>query len=81
MKEIKPVQVTYKDEYHVVISPNGTMRCSCGEELIKMDEHTYRCGSSAGWPIYRFEDGTIFIDKFGNLMLKAIDHGRDKENE
>ena len=52
-----------------VVDPDGKLRCSCGRELVKMDDTTYRC--SAGYPVYRFEDGTFIIDKFGNLLIKT----------
>ena len=77
MKKIEPECIREEDEYWSVVDANGIMRCSCGRELIKMDEHTYRC--AGGYPIYRFEDGTVFIDKWGNLMLKASDHGGEQD--
>jgi len=79
MKKIEPIQEREEDEYFSVVDPDGVLRCSCGRELEKMDEHTYKC--PGGYPIYRFEDGTVFIDKHGNLMLKHIDHGGEQENE
>jgi len=64
--------------YHSVMDNKGRLRCSCGKELIKMDETTYRC--AGGYPIYRFEDGTMIIDKFGNLMIKTEDHNTNNTN-
>jgi hypothetical protein len=61
-----------KPQYFAVVEPDGKMHCSCGRELIKLDDKTYRCG--AGWPLYRFDDGDIVIDKFGNLMMRTKDH-------
>lgn len=72
MKKVEPVQKAHRNEYYSVVDDKGKMTCSCGRELIKLDEHTYKC--PGGYPIYRFEDGSVFIDKWGNLMLKAIDH-------
>ena len=79
MKKIEPVQKTEANDYWTVVDPDGTLRCSCGRELIKMDENTYKC--PGGYPIYRFGDGSIFIDKWGNLMLKTSDHGGEQEDE
>ena len=79
MKEIKPTKNRDNsmeldaDEYYCVEQEDGTLRCSCGQELRKMDETTYQC--PGGYPIYRFDDDTVFIDKFGNLMAKKIEHG------
>ena len=61
------------DTYYSVENEDGTLRCSCGRELEKLDESTYRC--SGGYPTYRFDDDSVFIDKFGNLMAKKIEHG------
>ncbi len=79
MKKIEPTEYREEDEYWAVLAPDGTLRCSCGRELEKMDEHTYKC--PGGYPIYRFEDGTIFIDKFGNLMIKTTDHDGEEDDE
>ncbi len=75
MKEIKPISYREKDNYYPV-EEDGVMKCSCGRELIKLDEETYQC--SGGYPIYRFDEGTIIIDKFGNLCIKKIKHGTKK---
>lgn len=79
MKVIKPEkswntkdQEESADEYFCVDDGDGVMRCSCGEQLIKLDDNTYQC--PGGYPTYRFEDGSVFIDKFGNLMLKHEEH-------
>lgn len=84
MKEIKPTKRNYQDknemddsnEYYPV-EENGVMKCSCGNELIKMDEETYRC--SGGYPIYRFSDGTLIIDKYGNICIKKMGHGGEED--
>lgn len=55
-----------------VSSPNGTLLCSCGRPLLKIGEGVYKC--KAGYPIYRFDEGNIMIDKFGNLMIKGVEH-------
>ena len=79
MKKIEPVESRESNSYWSVVDADGNMRCSCGSQLIKLDEHTYKC--AGGWPIYRFEDGTVFIDKWGNLMLKTTDHGGEQDDE
>ncbi len=79
MKKIKPESYNERDAYWAVVDADGNMKCSCGRQLIKMDEHTYKC--AGGWPIYRFEDGTVFIDKFGNLMLKTTDHDGEQNDK
>ena len=80
MKKVKPDINHIRDEqiareYYAVEDCNGVIRCSCGRELIKMDETTYRC--SGGYPIYRFEDDSVIIDKFGNLAFKYKNHDED----
>ena len=79
MKEVKPVnnrEGWTNDEYYP-IDDNGVMKCSCGRELIKMDEETYKC--SGGYPVYRFSDGSVVIDKFGNLCIKKLSHEKDED--
>jgi len=66
-----------EDEYYAV-EQDGIMKCSCGRELVKVDEDTYKC--SGGFPFYRFTDGTIVIDKFGNLLLKKEPHKKKEES-
>lgn len=78
MKEVKPVAKRDYGGFFLVEDHDGTLKCSCGRELVNVDEHTWRC--SAGYPTYRFEEGTIMVDKFGNIMIKKIPHG-DDENE
>ena len=79
MKKIEPTSNNKLDNYWAVVDADGNMRCSCGSELIKLDEHTYKC--AGGWPIYRFEDGSVFIDKFGSLMIKTSDHDGEQDEE
>lgn len=76
MKKIDPDIYREEDEYFAV-EQDGVLKCSCGRELEKMDDHTYRC--PGGYPVYRFQDGSVFIDKWGNLMMKKIDHGNHKK--
>ena len=86
MKEIKPISDFRKsregydrDGYYLVQDSDGVMKCSCGRQLEKMDDETYRC--SGGYPIYRFSEGSVIVDKFGNLMIKEVDHSNNKNNE
>lgn len=58
--------------YFLVQREDGQLRCSCGGELIKLDEHSYKC--SGGYPIFRPGDGEIIQDKFGNIYLKMKPH-------
>lgn len=73
--KFKSSQPMGADSYYAVVNSAGVMICSCGRELEKMDDTTYKC--PGGYPIYRFEDGDFFIDKFRNLMFKEIDHEKD----
>lgn len=62
------------DQYSLMENEDGVLCCSCGRALIKLDEETYQC--PGGYPTYRIADGSIIIDKFGNLMFKAEEnHG------
>jgi len=67
------------DEYYSVEDEDGVLRCSCGSELVKMDEESWRCGQ--GYPIYKFEDGEVLLDRNGNLMLKGKPHDEGDKNE
>lgn len=78
MKVITPNTETNEGSSWYPVDEDGIMRCSCGRDLIQMDEDTYRC--AAGLPIYKFSQGTIVKDKFGNLLIKKIKHGNEKEN-
>jgi hypothetical protein len=60
-------EARYAKDYKMVTTARGKLKCSCGRELIKMDEETYKC--SGGFPIYRISSGGVFIDKFGQLWL------------
>ncbi len=78
MKKVKPYIRNEADEYFAV-EQDGVLKCSCGEQLVKLDDLTYKC--PGGYPVYRFQDGSVFIDKWGNLMMKKIDHGgQNKKN-
>ena len=58
--------------YWPVVHSDGHVTCSCGRELLKLDEGTFKC--SGGWPIYRLSEGDIIKDKFGNIMMREIPH-------
>ena len=79
MKIIKPnlsLSLAEDDEDYYAVEEDGVLRCSCGSELIQLDEDSYRC--AGGYPTYRFSEGSIILDKFGNLMIKKGDHGKKK---
>lgn len=76
MKDVKPVCELEDDGYYAVTYPDGTLHCSCGATLVKMDEKTYEC--PGGYPVYRFDEGDILIDKFGNLMFRNKSHDPNK---
>lgn len=77
MKTIKPVA---KQDYqgYFLTEQDGVLKCSCGRELVQEDENTFRC--SGGYPVYRFSEGTIILDKFGNIMLKKIPHKNEEDD-
>lgn len=78
MKEIKPaVKNSYMGYFSVSDAKTGILKCSCGNKLEKLDDQTYRC--PAGYPIYRFEDGTVVFDKFGNILIQEIPHDPEKD--
>lgn len=85
MKEISAVGSGFSvneeeaDTYFSVEDENGVLRCSCGSELVQKDEETWEC--PGGYPIYRFKDSEVVIDKFGNLMFKKKPHGNEEEGE
>lgn len=58
--------------YKLVSYEDGRVTCSCGRELIQVDEDTYRC--AGGYPYYRFSEDEVMKDKFGNLFLKLKQH-------
>jgi hypothetical protein len=78
-------QINYKaseegrrtSSWHLVQTADGKLQCSCGRELVKMDEHTYRC--SAGFPSYRIDQGDILKGKNGELFLRPKPHERGGE--
>lgn len=79
MAEIKP-QINTESEQereddndnYYPIEEDGVMKCSCGTQLIKKDDVSYEC--PAGSVVYRFDDGSLMIDKFGNVVLKHTEH-------
>ena len=76
MKKIDPVNsFEENDRWFPVIEKDGCMRCSCGRELLRIDEDTYQC--SYGYPTFRLSDGDVLIDKFGNIMLRKGKHGEE----
>lgn len=68
MEQVK-LEKTKEAEYVPVINKGGKLKCVSGYELIKIDANTYRCTGGAPH-IYRFDDNSVILDKFGNLMLK-----------
>ena len=71
-------QLDYKG-YRMVIKANGKPFCSCGRQLEKVDDTTYKC--PGGYPIFRFDHGDFFIDKFGNIYLRDdIPHEKEAED-
>ncbi len=64
--------------YYLVQRKDGKLRCSCGAELIKHDEDSWKC--SHGYPIYRPQDGDIVKDKSGELMFKMKPHNEGDGN-
>jgi hypothetical protein len=58
--------------YFLSIRPNGTMQCSCGRDLVALENGYYKC--SAGWPMYAPDKGEVIKDKFGNILLKVQPH-------
>ncbi len=71
MVEIKPDPPSIDEDYYCM-EENGVLKCSCGKELIKIDEETWGCAS--GSIRYKLEDGDIVTDKFGNIMLRHKEH-------
>jgi hypothetical protein len=65
--------------YYLEQDKDGQLRCSCGRSLVKLDNYTFKC--SGGWPIYRPEDGTVEVDKFGNIQIRVIPHGQNKKQK
>ena len=71
--EVEPIQYTrLSGQYYSTLGKDGKLRCSCGRALVKLDKKTYQC--PGGFPVYRFEEGDVIKDKFGNLLLKMIPH-------
>ncbi|HDZ27917.1 MAG TPA: hypothetical protein ENH65_15580 [Candidatus Aminicenantes bacterium] len=81
MKEIKPVRTKAKSEkddfYNPFRESDGKLVCCCGYELIKEADNTYRC--TGGHHRYNFQDGQVFIDKFGNVMLRAPENNNEEK--
>jgi hypothetical protein len=80
MKKVEPnLPVDVIDKYYLVEDSSGVLRCSCGRELIKMDEETYRC--LGGYPVYRIDDGSVVIDRFGRLMIKKEEEHSENDKK
>lgn len=58
-------------EYFLVVDGEA-MHCSCGRELNKLVDGTYKC--SGGFPIYRPDNGEVMKDKNGDIWLKVLPH-------
>jgi len=59
------------------VDKDGNLRCYCGAELTVEDEESgvYRC--TDGGPLFKFDDGSVKIDKFGNMFIKkGGEHGQ-----
>ena len=54
---------------HGRIGDGVTPRCICGYTLHKESEDTWRC--AGGNHRYTVKEGTLFIDKFGNVWIKS----------
>ena len=65
------------EEYKPVVSMDGAIRCSCGRQLVKMDETRWRC--AAGWPIYDLSHGDIIKGKDGELWMRGLPHNNPEE--
>ena len=67
-------RTTEKDaeQYYLIETEDGQLKCSCGLKLIKLDDEHYKC--EGGYPMYSFESGEIRVDTFGRLMLRKKDH-------
>ena len=80
-KEIKPARNIAFNERKDWFDPNyggdGVLRCCCGFELVKESEDTYRC--TGGNHRYSISEEDVFIDKFGNVMIK-LKQENDKKN-
>ena len=69
MKKIKPrAENENVDWFDPNYEGDGILRCCCGYELKKESEDTYRC--TGGNHRYSINEGEVFIDKFGNVMIK-----------
>ena len=68
----EPINNRASSQWYSVLHSNGKMRCSCGRQLVKIDDKTYKC--EYGYPMYRFDEGEVMKDKFGNLLLKRLSH-------
>lgn len=76
MNTIKPVKVSSEKDrnrqYVPVRHRDGRITCSCGRELVKLDETTYQC--AGGWPMYRMDAGDIIKTKDGQLLMRELAH-------
>lgn len=72
MEVVKPNSTPIDKGYHPVIDQDGTMHCSCGSRLIKVDEDTYMCSTAR--VRYRISSQEIRVDKFGNVLITLNPH-------
>lgn len=78
MSEVPPAFDGHTARWIEADHGDGILRCVCHYPLRKIDEDTWLC--EGGNHQYRFDEGTIAYDKFGNVILrpKSQDEG-DKD--
>ena len=68
------------DEYaEAEVDKDGNLICYCGAELSVEDEASgiYRCTN--GGPLFKFDNGSIVLNRDGTYMIKKGSH--DKEGK
>lgn len=65
-------------KYFLVVKENGAMHCSCGRELLRLDDGSYRC--KGGYPTYRPDQGEMIKDKNGEIWLKVLPHVNEDQS-
>jgi len=62
------------------VDSDGNMICYCGAELIVEDEDSgvYRCG--VGGPLFKFDNGSIVLDRDGNFLIKKGSHDEEVDD-